>query len=73
MTAFTTLPRCKCGFPMVPHTLPACHDRPGVSFVRCVECGAEDGHRIDLASPSIASPGRVESGPAMVVHAGGRR
>lgn len=70
----TTLPSCpSCKSPMVLHVLPACHERPGVSFHRCVDCGAEDGHRIDPATPSIASPGAVEGGPAMMVHAGTRR
>lgn len=72
MTADTiALPRCRCGSPMVLHVLPACDDMPGRSFLRCVECRAEDGRRIDPAS--IASPGRRESGPARQVHAGTRR
>jgi len=61
--AFTTLQSCQCGSPMVLHVLPACHDRPGVSFLRCVDCGTEDGHRIDPATPSIASPGRFTRTP----------
>lgn len=80
--AFTTLQSCpSCGSPMVLHVLPPCHDRPGVSFLRCIDCGTEDGHRIDPATPSIASPGRFtddpwwqrQGGPAMTVHAGTRQ
>jgi len=72
--AFTTLQSCpSCSSPMVLHVLPPCHDRPGVSFLRCVDCGTEDGHRIDPATPSIASHARLESGPAMTVQAGTRR
>jgi len=44
-----------------------------MSFHRCVDCGAEDGHRIAPATPSIASHARLENGPAMTVHAGTRR
>jgi len=74
MTAFTTLQSCpSCKSPMVLHVLPPCHDRPGVSFLRCVDCGAKDGHRIDPATPSIASHARLESEPVMTVHAGSRR
>jgi len=62
--AFTTLPSCQtCRSPMVLHILPPCHDRPGMSFHRCVDCGAEDGHRIAPATPSIASPGRFTDDP----------
>jgi len=63
MTAFTTLQSCQCGSPMVLHVIPANHDRPGVTFLRCVDCGTEDGHRIDPATPSIASPGRFTEDP----------
>lgn len=55
MTGFTTLQSCpSCSSPMVLHVLPTCHDRPGVSFLRCVDCGAEDGHRIDPTEASLA-------------------
>ncbi len=70
MTDFTTLQSCpSCGSPMVLHVLPPCHDRPGMSFLRCVDCRAEDGHRIVPPTPSIASHAGLESGPAMTVHA----
>ncbi len=80
--AFTTLQSCPaCGSPMVSHVVPANHDRPGMSFLRCVDCGAEVEHRIAPATPSIASPGQFtndpwwerQGGPAMTVHAGTRR
>ncbi len=82
MPAFTTLQSCpSCGSPMVLHVLPACIEHPRLSFLRCVDCGTEDGHRIDPATPSIASPGRFtrepswerQGGPAMTVPAGTRR
>ncbi len=73
MTAFTTLQSCQCGSPMVLHVIPANHDRSVMSFHRCVECLIEVGHRIEPATPSIASHARLESGPAMTVHAGTRR
>ena len=78
--SYTTLQSCpSCSSPMVPHVLPPCHDRPGMSFLRCVDCGVEDGHRIDPATPSVgtpvpvAGPRRYTHGFAMTVHAGTRR
>ena len=44
----TTLRTCPtCGERLEPVRLGANHDRPAVTYLRCIPCGVEEGHEVE--------------------------